>query len=156
MSALTGNKDTDILILMRLSDMDLISACSTNKYVKTLCDDQVFWCNRIFNVFNIAYIEILELKKYLVFEDFKTLYIWLRNTLYIKNILGNLQRKNLIDNKLKNIKFPYGTDKNEGIKLIKRYCITELPVNSEIDSLNIKFIVRHIFNRIVEDINNSI
>lgn len=43
----TGLKDTDFLILMQLDDAELASVCSINKYVKSLCENEIFWLNRI-------------------------------------------------------------------------------------------------------------
>lgn len=42
MATLTGNKDTDFLILMQLNDYELGKVCQANKYVKSLCDDNDF------------------------------------------------------------------------------------------------------------------
>ncbi len=48
---LTGNKDVDRKILNNLEDKDLVNVCQTNKKAYTLCNDQVFWMNRVFNRF---------------------------------------------------------------------------------------------------------
>ena len=47
MSILTGNKDTDILVLMQLKDHELGPVCSANKYLNSICNDDKFWMNRI-------------------------------------------------------------------------------------------------------------
>ncbi len=48
---LTGNKDVDRKILNKLDDKDLVNVCQTNKKAESLCNDQVFWMNRVFNRF---------------------------------------------------------------------------------------------------------
>lgn len=45
-SVLTGNKDTDLIILSNLNDYDLSSVCRVNKYTKELCNNENFWMNR--------------------------------------------------------------------------------------------------------------
>ena len=39
---ITGNKDTDRLFLLELDDRDLLSACSSNKYLFSICDENLF------------------------------------------------------------------------------------------------------------------
>ena len=48
---LTGNKDVDRKILNELEDKDLVNVCQTNKKANSLCNDQVFWMNRVFDRF---------------------------------------------------------------------------------------------------------
>ena len=48
---LTGNKDVDRKILNKLEDKDLVKACQVNKYADSICNDQVFWMNRVFDRF---------------------------------------------------------------------------------------------------------
>ncbi len=48
---LSGNKDVDRKILNNLEDKDLVNVCQTNKKAQSLCNDQVFWMNRVFNRF---------------------------------------------------------------------------------------------------------
>ncbi len=48
---LTGNKDVDRKILNNLEDKDLVNLCQTNKKANSLCNDQVFWMNRVFQKF---------------------------------------------------------------------------------------------------------
>ena len=49
----TGNKDTDYLILERLADRDLLSTCSTNRYLRQLCENEQFWRKRYLSKFNL-------------------------------------------------------------------------------------------------------
>ena len=48
---LTGNKNIDIKILNELEDVDLVKFCQVNKQANSICGDQVFWMNRVFNRF---------------------------------------------------------------------------------------------------------
>ena len=48
---LTGNKNIDIKILNELEDVDLVKFCQVNKQANSICKDQVFWMNRVFNRF---------------------------------------------------------------------------------------------------------
>lgn len=43
---LTGIKDTDLLILQKLDDEDLLQACLVNKAINRACKDESFWRNR--------------------------------------------------------------------------------------------------------------
>ena len=56
---LTGIKDLDYKILNELGDRDLVNVCQVNKTAKEICDDQVFWLNRILSKFPKVPIEIL-------------------------------------------------------------------------------------------------
>ncbi len=60
---LTGNKDVDRKILNNLEDKDLVNVCQTNKKAYSLCNDQVFWMNRVFNKFNYVGGDILRTNK---------------------------------------------------------------------------------------------
>ena len=56
---LTGNKDVDRKILNELEDKDLVNLCQVNKKAKSLCNDQVFWMNRVFQRFGYVGGDIL-------------------------------------------------------------------------------------------------
>ena len=56
---LTGLKQTDIEILKRMDDKDLVSYCKTNKAAKAVCDDQDFWKYKVFNGFDYVPSEVL-------------------------------------------------------------------------------------------------
>ncbi len=47
----TGDKATDIIILGKLNDIDLLSVCGTNKYLNDLCNNEYFWMNRTLTKF---------------------------------------------------------------------------------------------------------
>lgn len=44
---LTGNKNTDIIALNKLSDEDLRAACQVNSYTRNICNDDLFWASRL-------------------------------------------------------------------------------------------------------------
>ena len=43
---LTGQRDTDLLILDKLDDKDLLNVCLVNKEARKLCSYEPFWINR--------------------------------------------------------------------------------------------------------------
>ena len=59
---LTGNKNIDIKILNELEDVDLVKFFQVNKQGNSICEDQVFWMNRVFNRF--GYVSGNILRKY--------------------------------------------------------------------------------------------
>ena len=48
-TGLTGLRETDMLILQQLRDDELDPVCEVNAYLKSICDDPIFWYNRINN-----------------------------------------------------------------------------------------------------------
>jgi len=46
-SYITGHKDTDLIILSKLDDKDLLNLCVTNKTIKNLCEIESFWMKRL-------------------------------------------------------------------------------------------------------------
>jgi len=78
MNTLTGNKDTDFLILNKLNDYELTRVCQANRYIRSLCNDDNFWLRRIKNNFNFLSTEdIYKMKNYLNFSTIKELYQYL-------------------------------------------------------------------------------
>lgn len=59
----TGNKDVDIMILLSLSDHDLVNACKVNSSIQGLCSSDNFWMNRTINRFGRFSNNITEDKK---------------------------------------------------------------------------------------------
>lgn len=59
---LSGNKNIDTIILNNLDDKDLIRICHVNKYLDSICKDQIFWLNRI--LYKFPYLSINILNKY--------------------------------------------------------------------------------------------
>ncbi len=60
---LTGNKDVDRKIFNELDDVDLVRVCQVNKQAESLCNDQVFWMNRVFNRFGYVGGDVLRTNK---------------------------------------------------------------------------------------------
>jgi len=58
----TGLKDTDLLILMELEDKELFEVCSLNKYLRSLCNNDYFWYNRIVKKYGEKEIEVAKQK----------------------------------------------------------------------------------------------
>jgi len=83
--SLTGDKQSDLLILQQLSDKDLVNACKSSKYIRSLCQDDKFWLNRIVNKFGV---KTLELKR--PEESYRNFYT---NRLYIVSQLCSILRK---------------------------------------------------------------
>ena len=61
---LTGIKDLDYKILNNLEDRDLVNVCQTSKKADEICNDQMFWLNRIMVKFPYLDSEILNRYKY--------------------------------------------------------------------------------------------
>ena len=76
MNKLSGNKNTDMLILMNLNDSELGKVCSVNKYINSICENRDFWNMRIRMLLNVTEDELHELRRYL-HMDGKELYIYL-------------------------------------------------------------------------------
>ncbi len=60
---LTGNKDVDRKILNKLKDEDLVNVCQVNQKAQSLCNDQVFWMNRVFLRFGYVGGDVLRANK---------------------------------------------------------------------------------------------
>ena len=56
-------KDTNILILNQLDDRELVILCESNKFYQKICNNQMFWLNRILTKLNNQ-VPIEELRKY--------------------------------------------------------------------------------------------
>ena len=54
---LSGQKDTDFIILSKLNDKDLLSVCVTNKYANRLCNNEDFWRNRFIAKWGSEYVK---------------------------------------------------------------------------------------------------
>jgi hypothetical protein len=77
MDRLTGNKDTDFLILNRLTDHELTKVCQVNRYIRSICNDDKFWVIRTHNIFNLTIDDIYRMKEYLGFDNVQELYKYL-------------------------------------------------------------------------------
>lgn len=119
----TQNKDVDIEILNRLSDKDLISFCSTDRYAGALCKDQGFWQRRVFSSFG-KYLDSKVIKKYKGNKSWSEYYIEIIKILETPHLEYELakamerDRQDLIIllkklTKVKNIKFYHKKNKYE-------------------------------------------
>ena len=79
MNKLTGNKQTDFIVLMNLNDQELGKVCKVNKYVNSLCADPHFWFNRIIIFFALNSEEVKKLQSYLDIKNNRDFYIYLRS-----------------------------------------------------------------------------
>lgn len=140
MKKLSGNKETNFLILMNLTDNELGKVCQVNKYINSLCNDDIFWMRRVYFINKYNYNEALKMKQYLEFDTWKEYYLWLdkfkksynyeKNEQieknpeeYLKLLLLSLKRKHIIDdimNNYKEMKYPIWINKDEFLKIIKR------------------------------------
>jgi hypothetical protein len=77
MKALTGIMELDLIILQNLNDYELGKVCQVNKYVNSLCDDDIFWLNRNMIFFKLSRTETNKMMKYLGFNTYKELYKYL-------------------------------------------------------------------------------
>ena len=49
---ITGDKNTDFIVLSNLNDYDLARVCRVNKYTRDLCQNENFWMNRTIKRFS--------------------------------------------------------------------------------------------------------
>jgi hypothetical protein len=63
--SLTGNKDTDFLLLLNIPDVDLPNFSCLNKYSEKLYSDPNFWRRKMMIRFNLYYPDILSIERYL-------------------------------------------------------------------------------------------
>jgi len=152
MNKLSGNKQTDFLIMMKLSDNELGKVCQVNKYINSLCEDDNFWMQRVHIINKYSYEDALDMKRYLDFDTWKEYYLWLDEfkkcekyhrkkmqfveedvDFYLKLLLVSLKRKHIIDDfisKYNEMKFPIWINKEGFLKTIKRNLFVK--INREI------------------------
>ena len=131
--SLTGNKETDFLILMQLTDNELTKVCQVNKYVNKLCNDDNFWRNRI--IINFKYTSSIAnaMMQYLEFDNWKEFYIWLTewNEKERDLIVDSLKPENIeivetIVKKIKSLPLLKWINKEEFYKVVKRYAFVNV------------------------------
>jgi len=140
MDRFTGHKDTDFLVLMQLSDKDLSVVCKVNRYAKKLCDDDIFWRNRLFKNEIVAKLEkeftdaeypnnyfinlIGDIKKFLEFTSWKEFYIFLMNAkkdfINIRECIVRFDKKEKMFEYVKNIQYPDWINSDNFQKTLKR------------------------------------
>jgi hypothetical protein len=58
---LTGDKNLDMEILMQLRDDELGQVCSANRYIREICQSDLFWIKRLIKRLEIAKLNIKKL-----------------------------------------------------------------------------------------------
>ena len=76
--ALSGNKETDFLILTELTDSELEKVCKVNKYVNSLCKDDRLWIQRLLKFFPITFRDAREMKTMLNIHSWKEYYQFMK------------------------------------------------------------------------------
>ena len=94
MDKISGIKDLDFKILMSLDDKELGNICQVNKYINSLCKDNIFWLNRI------------QLKFGRSVEDIKTITKFLKNRHYIQTYIWIKEKDKILENFFREIIFP--------------------------------------------------
>ena len=129
---LSGNKDTDFMILEKLTDNELIKVCAVNKYVRSLCSEDNFWMRRFHSANKYNYADALEMKNYLEFSAWKEFYVWMNNfkknwlsqiEKYPQLLIKSLKKKRYIDEILKlydDVTFPIWIDRKIFLRELKR------------------------------------
>ena len=79
-SGLSQIKDVNMEILNKLDDKDLLSFCSTDKYAKSICNDQIFWQRRVISKYG-KYLDIDTMRKYKEDRSWSEYYIELTKKL---------------------------------------------------------------------------
>jgi len=146
--ALSGIRDVDMKIIDKLDDKELIKVCQVNKYVKSLCDNEMFWLNRIIRIYPASGEEVSQMKEYLLFSNYKELYIWLRKEIgeigrdfeeFKKNLKLNVYFEKIIDQLSKNWDFESWINKKEFLIYCKRLLFKILLIrNNRIYNANVE------------------
>ena len=138
MNKLTGDKNINFMILMKLNDKELSMVCSVNKYVNELCKDDTFWFNRVLLTFNFSPLVAREMKTYLQFDNWKEFYVWLQEENFspgrLNIIARSLDKKDVINKIIdifKKMKLKKWVNREEFYKVVRRYAF----VNAQ-DELN--------------------
>jgi len=118
MDILTGDKNLDMEILMKLKDHELGPVCQANKYINSLCKTPIFWYNRLIKKIEKSYqenlklnknmkkfevngIELENMKDYFGFENLQELNNFLNefslNALYSLYVMYDIIVNNLVD-----------------------------------------------------------
>ena len=127
MSKLSGDKNVNFMILMKLNDKELSMVCSVNKYVNELCKDETFWFNRVLLTYKYSPEVSRDMKTYLDFDTWKEFYFWVKekggNDWRITEMAKSLNKKDVVDEVVaifKKVKLPKWINKEEFHKVFKR------------------------------------
>ncbi len=87
----SGNKDVDLMILMKLEEKDLINFCQINKYAKKLCLNEDFWRNRLWKYYGKICIEEEQIYKefYLKLVYYMDKYRYKKDNISFRNASQN-------------------------------------------------------------------
>lgn len=122
---LTGNKDADMLLLMKLSDRDLGSVCRVNQLARRYYNDPVFWRNRLLNRYNIPGEEARRFAEYLGFDSFKDFYVYFSKLELPQTALAILRDRNTdiqVTDLMNRVQLPKWIDRREYLfELRRRY-----------------------------------
>jgi hypothetical protein len=100
--SLTGNKDLDIELLLRLGDSDLINFYCVNKYFNKICESDTFWYKRLINKINVVKVD--NFSKYKELENIEVTgerikemqkYFGLQSLKELNNFLNKLPKNSL-------------------------------------------------------------
>ena len=139
MKTLSGNKEADFLILNELSDYELGKVCKVNKYINSLCNDDIFWLNRIMFVFKMDSKTASEAKEFFEFDNWKELYIYLLNqTKEHEKIIAEIGEKDFTDSEIK----------EELAKYVKKYVSYKSEIDKMFELITYpEWIIKDIFER---------
>jgi hypothetical protein len=138
--SLTGNKETDFLVLMELNDEELGKVCQVNKYVNKLCNDDNFYRKRIYLNYKYSPQIANSMKNYLAFDTWKEYYIWLsflseeeRNLIVTSLETDKIQIIDAAVTKLKTLTLPKWIYPPEFYKTFKRDAFINIHPEINID-----------------------
>ena len=113
---------------MKLTDKELSTVYSVNKYVNELCKEDTFWFNRVLLTFNFSPLVARDMKSYLQFDNWKEFYFWLQEENFspsrVNIIARSLDKKEVIDefiDTFKKVELKKWINKDEFYKVVKRY-----------------------------------
>lgn len=155
MNFLTGDKNLDMMILMQLNDNELGKVCQVNKYVNSLCENDIFWMNRFLKRYSIDTTEASSFRSYLnmnwkelyrYFKQFKLKHIpiilrFLRDPTYVDRLIEELIKPNL----------PRWVNKNLLIQDFRKDFIVDL-----VDKNNFTDTKRHLINSMNPFVDNAV
>ncbi len=158
---ITGSRDTDFELLMKLSDHELGVVCQTNKKVRAVCENDYFWKRRAVKFYNISELVFNKLKDFLEFTDNKSFYIYLKDKTpelenYSTSILEGIDYDQDLITKINNITVPEYVDKQKFIRYLKRKIFENISYTTEYifsSEYSISYDILSDFTSIFKDLN---
>ncbi len=119
---ITGSRDTDFEVLMKLSDHELGIVCKTNKKIRSICANNYFWKRRAIEFYDISESVFEKLKNFLDFTDNKSFYIYLKDKREVLEIYSISTPKyyDYLLNDLNKLKLPEYMNRLRFLRYIKR------------------------------------